>query len=248
MEESLTTSLIQVLVVEDFERFRRSVVSMLQRKPELQVICEASDGLEAVRKVQELQPDLVLLDIGLPSLNGIEVARQICKLSPGSKILFVSQETSSDIVQAGLAIGAKGYVVKTHARSELLIAVNAVLRGERFVSPSLAGMHSSNGKNEQTFGHPDRKKFIAPLPPQNLAIRHEVAFYADDAALVDGFAHVAKAALAVDNAVILIATAEHRSNILQKLRTNAVDVDGALINASLIQLDALDIISTLLIN
>jgi DNA-binding NarL/FixJ family response regulator len=100
----LPTSLIRVLIAEDFEPFRRFVVSTLQRQPELQVICEVSDGTEAVRKAQELQPDLVLLDIGLPKLNGIEVARQICKLCPRSKMLFVSQESSSDIVQAALAV------------------------------------------------------------------------------------------------------------------------------------------------
>jgi CheY-like chemotaxis protein len=221
---------------------------MLQRQPELRVICEASDGLEAVRKAQEVQPELVLLDIGLPSLNGMEVARQICKLCPGSKILFVSQETSTDIVQGALGTGAKGYVVKTGAGSELLIAVNAVLRGERFVSSSLAGIDFCDVKDEQTFVHPDRKKVVAPLPPQNLPIRHEVAFYLDDAALVDGFARLSAAALGVENAVILIATAEHRSNILNRLRANAADVDGALKNGSLIQFDALDTVSTLMVN
>jgi DNA-binding NarL/FixJ family response regulator len=99
----------------------------------LQVIGVASDGLEAVQKVEELQPDLILLDIGLPSLNGIEVARQIRKLSPKSKILFVSQESSADVVQGALGTGAQGYVLKSDARRELLEGVNAVLRGERFV-------------------------------------------------------------------------------------------------------------------
>jgi DNA-binding NarL/FixJ family response regulator len=244
----LPTSLIRVLIAEDFEPFRRFVVSTLQRQPELQVICEVSDGTEAVRKAQELQPDLVLLDIGLPKLNGIEVARQICKRCPRSKMLFVSQESSSDIVQAALAGGAKGYVVKTDAGSELLSAVNAVLRGERFVSSSLAGIDFRDGKDEQAFAHPDRKKVVAPFPPQNLAIRHEVAFYPDDAALVDGFARLSEAALVVENAVILVATAEHRSDILQRLRANAVDVDGALKNGSLTQLDALDTVSTLMVN
>jgi DNA-binding NarL/FixJ family response regulator len=72
---------------------------MLRKRPDLQVICEASDGLEAIQKVEELQPDLIVLDIGLPTLNGIEVARRIGKISPESKILFVSQESSADVVQ-----------------------------------------------------------------------------------------------------------------------------------------------------
>lgn len=236
-------SSIRVLVVEDFEPFRRSVVSILQQQPELLVICEVSDGLEAVRKAQELQPELVLLDIGLPKLNGIEVARQICSLCPRSKILFVSQENSGDIVQGALATGAKGYVVKTDAGSELLTAVNAVLRGEQFVSSSLA-----DSKDEHTHTHPEHKNVVAPLPAQNVAIRHEVAFYPDDAAFVDGFARVTEAALKVGNAVIVVATEPHRVGILERLRANAIDVDAALKKGSYIELDAPETLSTLMIH
>ena len=99
---------------------------------------EVSDGLEAVQKVEELQPDLIVLDIGLPSLNGIEAARRIRKLSPESKILFVSQESSADVVQEALGTGAHSYVVKSDAGSELLPAVKAVLEAKRFISASLA--------------------------------------------------------------------------------------------------------------
>jgi DNA-binding NarL/FixJ family response regulator len=130
---------IRVLVVEDYEPFQRFVTSMLEALPELQIICKVSDGLEAVQKAEELQPDLILLDIGLPSLNGIEVARQIRKLSPESKILFVSQESSADVVRGALGTGAQGFVVKSDARRELLEGVNAVLRGERFVSNRFSG-------------------------------------------------------------------------------------------------------------
>jgi DNA-binding NarL/FixJ family response regulator len=80
--EQEDTPLVRVLVVDDFEAFRRFVASILQKQPELQIICEVSDGLKAVQEAEELQPDLVLLDIGLPKLNGIEAARRICKLSP----------------------------------------------------------------------------------------------------------------------------------------------------------------------
>jgi len=102
--------------------------------PDLQVIGEVSDGLEAVQKSAELQPDLVLLDIGLPSLNGIEAARQIRKLVPELKIIFLTQESSADVVQEALSLGARGYVVKGMAASKLLTAVEAVLQGKTFVS------------------------------------------------------------------------------------------------------------------
>ena len=129
MEEST----VKVLVVDDHEPFRRFACSMLAKRQNLKVIGEASDGLEAVRKTEELKPDLIVLDIGLPTLNGIEVARRIRKLCPECKILFVSQESSANVVQEALGMGARGYVVKTDARRELLEAVSAVLRGEQFV-------------------------------------------------------------------------------------------------------------------
>src|SRR5947207_13452790 len=94
--DSLETSSIRVLVVEDSEEFREFVCSTLGERPELQIVGEDTDGLQALQRADELQPDLILLDIRLPSLNGIEVARQILKLSPKSKILFVSQESSTD--------------------------------------------------------------------------------------------------------------------------------------------------------
>jgi DNA-binding NarL/FixJ family response regulator len=125
---------VRVLIVEDFVPFRRFVCSTLGTKPELQVVSEASDGLEAVQKAEELKPDLILLDIGLPSLNGIAAARQIRKLSPESKIIFVSQESSADIIQEALNLGAWAYVLKTRAQSDLVAAVEAVLLGRQFVS------------------------------------------------------------------------------------------------------------------
>jgi DNA-binding NarL/FixJ family response regulator len=133
----LATPLVRVLVVDDFEPFRRLVAKVLQQQPELQIICEVSDGLEAVQKAEEIQPDLVLMDIGLPNLNGIEAAQRIRKLSPESKIVFVSQETSTDVVQGAFASGASGYVHKMNARNELLTAVNAVLGGKRFIGASV---------------------------------------------------------------------------------------------------------------
>ena len=108
------------MVVEDFHSFRRLVYSKLEQMPELRVICEVSDGQEAVHKARELRPDLILLDIGLPTLNGIEAARRILTLVPESKIIFVSQETSAEFVQEAMKLGAWGFVsLKTHARRQL---------------------------------------------------------------------------------------------------------------------------------
>ena len=101
-------STVRTLIVDDFEPFRQYVRSKLGRTPNLQVIDEASDGLEAVQKAEELQPDLILLDIGLPKLNGIDAAHQILGLVPTVNILFVSQNSSADVVEAALCNGAKG--------------------------------------------------------------------------------------------------------------------------------------------
>jgi DNA-binding NarL/FixJ family response regulator len=127
-------SSVRVLVVEDFAPFCRFICSTLRTRQDLDVICEVSDGREAVQKAEELRPDLILLDIGLPTLNGIEAARQIRKLAPESKIIFVSQENSPEIVQEALSLGAWGYVLKTRAEGDLLAAVEAVLSGRRFIS------------------------------------------------------------------------------------------------------------------
>lgn len=129
----------RVMVVEDYEPFRRMVSAILQDRAGVRVICEVGDGIEAVQRAEELQPDLILLDIGLPSLNGIQAARRIAKVAPSTKILFVSQITSPSLVEEALHTGAIGYVVKTQLERELLKAVEAALRGERFVSSGLVG-------------------------------------------------------------------------------------------------------------
>ena len=130
-------SLLSVLVVEDFEPFRRFICSTLGKRPELRIVGEVSDGLQAVRKAGELKPDLILLDIGLPTINGIEAACRISRLVPAARILFVSRNNDPDLVEAVLNNGAKGYVRKENARTDLLPAIEAVLRGDRFVSRDL---------------------------------------------------------------------------------------------------------------
>ena len=131
-------SSLRVLVVEDLAPFWQVIRSTLAERPDVQVIGEVADGLEAVQKAELLEPDLVLLDIGLPTLNGIEAARQIRKLAPESRIIFVSQESSWDVVQEALNLGAWGYVLKERTANDLLPAVKAVLEGRQFVSFGLS--------------------------------------------------------------------------------------------------------------
>jgi DNA-binding NarL/FixJ family response regulator len=142
-------SSIRVLVAEDFAPFWQFIRSTLAKRPDLEVTCEVTDGLEAVQKAEVLEPDLVLLDIGLPTLNGIEAARQIRKLAPESKIIFVSQESSPEVVQEALNLGAWGYVVKTSAAIDLLAAVEAILEGRQFVSVGLLGQNLTDSPDRQ---------------------------------------------------------------------------------------------------
>jgi DNA-binding NarL/FixJ family response regulator len=125
---------MRVLFVEDFVPFRKLICSTLVERPDLQIVGEASDGLEAVQKAVELKPDLVLMDIGLPSLNGIEAARRIREIVPEAKIIFLSQESSADVMQEALSVGASAYVVKVSAGTELVSALEAVIPQRTFVS------------------------------------------------------------------------------------------------------------------
>ena len=207
---------LRILVVEDHRPFRRLICKALQQRAEIQTI-EAADGLEAVQKAEELPPDLILLDINLPKLHGFEVAQRIRRLAPHAKLIFLSQESSSDIVRKALSLGAHGYIQKLSAGTDLLPAIDAVLGGRRFVSSGLAFTETADA--------------AAPH-------RHEILFCSDDAAVVDGFTHFIAAALNAADAAIVLVTEPHRTPLLQGLRTQGVDIDGAIERGTYLSFDA----------
>jgi DNA-binding NarL/FixJ family response regulator len=139
---------VRTLVVDDFSSFRRRVCWMLEENPQVRLIGEAADGAEAVQKAVEFQPDLILLDSDLPKLSGIEAARQIRKVVPKSKLLFVSQDSNPEVVQSAFYLGARGYVIKSDAARELLPAVKAVIQGAQYVSRALAGLDLTDAASE----------------------------------------------------------------------------------------------------
>ena len=237
---------IRLLVVDDYEPWRRFYSTALRKQPELQIIGEASDGLEAIEKVKELKPELVLLDIGLPSLNGIEAARRIREVSPASKILFVSENCSVDIVEEALSTSAGGYVVKSDAGSQLLPAVNAVLERKRFVSASLAGLGLAQATEDQS-NSLQRKEVVTPFPVQK-KIRHEVEFYADDTGFVDGFARFIEAVLKEGNAVIVVATDSHQAGLLQRLTADGLNMPAEIEQGNYIPLEVTKTLSGFMVN
>lgn len=193
---------------------------MLQEKAEFQV-SQASYGLEAVQKATELQPDLILLDIGLPQLNGIEVCKQVLKLTPSSKILFLSQESDPDVVRGALSLGALGYIQKSRTHSELLTAIEAVFAGKRFVS---SGLEFSEGADLHQPSH-----------------SHKILFCSDEAALLDGLTGFIAAALAVDNPAIVWATESHRESLLRGLEARGLDTHAAMQQGTYISSDVAEV-------
>jgi CheY-like chemotaxis protein len=216
--------------VDDNDAWRRQIRLLLQVQLELQIICEVSDGAEAVQKAAELKPDLILLDIGLPKLNGIKAARQIRQLSPNSKIIFLSQDNSPDVVQEALNTGGLAYVHKPQAGSELLPTVKAVLRGERFVSSSLKG-HK-----------------LTSSPVANALRYHEVLFYSDDAAFLESFTRCIAAALRAGNAAIVNVTKSHLDSLIHRLKAEGVDIDRAIQRGTFVALDASETFSATMVN
>jgi DNA-binding NarL/FixJ family response regulator len=127
----------RVLIVDDHDVVRRGIRSVICSDPELEIVGEAATGEDAVRKAGELKPDLVLLDISLPDISGIEVALRIRRLPAVPKILFLSQHDSIQVANEGLKSGACGFVAKADAARELLNAILTVLHGGTFLSARL---------------------------------------------------------------------------------------------------------------
>jgi CheY-like chemotaxis protein len=232
--------------VDDFEPWRRFISSGLAKQSKLQIVAEASDGIDGVQKAEQLQPDLILLDIGLPALNGIEVARRIRRLSPSSKILFVSEHRSIDIAREAIRAGGSGYVVKSDAGNDLLPGVAAVLQGKHFASASLGA---------ELFGctvavdHCSCDDVSGRVATNDVEVGrdHQVVFYPNDESFMDSFARFAKSALNAGSPVVVVAAKSHRSGILERL-SQMLDVDSAIERGSFIMADADEVLSTFMEN
>lgn len=244
-----TPRFIRVLVVDDYEPWRRFVRLTIQIHPTCEVIAEVADGLEAVQKAQELQPDLIVLDIGLPTLSGIEAARRIRTHTPQAKILFLSENRSLEIAEEALRSGGSGYVLKSDAAGEFALAVEAVLNGKRFVSASLA--RRGDDRPDPSAGYrPLANNAVTLISPPNVesARCHEAAFYSDERQFLDHLTLFIGTALKDGNAAIVAATESHRIKLTPGLQAYGVDIAGAIERGRYLALDAADALSTFIVN
>jgi CheY-like chemotaxis protein len=237
-------------VANDYKEFRELVCLLLGSRRDSQIVGEASDGSEAVRKAVELKPDLIVLDIDLPALNGIEAAQQIRERAPNSKIIFLSAETSADVVQEAFRSGAWGYVLKTNIGSELLAAVEAVLAGGQFASKEISGYNYVDATEAQV---PDFLKYEEsvpsfPLKSSEITRSHEAQFHSDDGSLLGGFTHFIEASLRAGNPVIVVATESHRKSLLQRLEERGVDTRAVTEQGRYIPLDVTETLSAFMVN
>lgn len=138
-----TNDKVRILVVDDHELARRGVVSILALKPNYEVVSEASDGDIAVEQAQALKPDLVLMDMSMPRMNGLEAARKIREILPKTEILFISQHDDKLMMQEAIKVGACGYVLKSEAGKDLLNAIASVCDQKPFISPKLTPIPST---------------------------------------------------------------------------------------------------------
>jgi DNA-binding NarL/FixJ family response regulator len=200
-----------VLVVDDFEPWRRHVSSTLGKSSRWKVVAEADDGPDAIQKALDLRPDLILLDVGLPTLNGIEVARRILARDPSVRILFVSEHQSWEVAEAALCTGARGYICKSDSGRELSPAMDAVVAGRRFVAERLGGRAVDKGADRRSAN----------------TRRHEAVFYSDDRLLLDDWASIAEGALNAGATFILVAIDERRSQLQAMLEARGLNVGRA---------------------
>ncbi len=214
----------RILVVDDFEPFRRFVRLSFLARPEYVIVGEAEDGVEAVAKAKDLQPDLILMDIGLPKLNGLDAAREIRSLVPDARILFVSLDSFSAAAEEALLIYGHGYVQKERADADLLPAIESVLNGRPYA-------RVVTEKKENTSGNS----------------RHEVQFYLDDTAFLDGASRFVANAMNAGNPAIVMATRSHQTGLIQRLKEHGFDIHDAIRKGTYVPIDAIEILSKVMV-
>jgi DNA-binding NarL/FixJ family response regulator len=202
---------LRILLADDHEVVRRGLCALLRAKPEWEVCGEAVDGREAVEKALALKPDVVILDVGMPNLNGLEATRQIIKARPQIRVLILTLHDSDQLVQEVLNAGARGFLLKSDAARDLVTAVEALRNNKIYFTPKVASMVL-----EGFLRHNDNETSVGPSPPRSQLTPREREIVQ---LLAEG-----KSSRDVAEALGLsIKTAEtHRANIMRKLNLHSV--------------------------
>jgi CheY-like chemotaxis protein len=179
------------------------ICELLQERADLLIVGEAADGLDAICQAEALEPDLVMLDIGLPMLSGLDVAGRIRANVPAAKLMFVTNESSLEVVEQAFRRGAHGYVYKPRAQRDVLPVLDAITRGGRFVSGGLERI----ARGDSLASH-----------------RHDVVFCSSDAVLIGAFSRFIAGELREGNAVVAVVTAAHERRLQSSLEASHVDV------------------------
>ena len=199
----------RILLADDHELVRRGLRTILQKKTEWEVCGEAKDGFEAVEQVKKLKPDAVIIDIGMPNLNGLEATRRIMAEFPQTRVLVLTLYDSEETVQQVIEAGARGFVLKSDAAQDLVVAVDALRRNMIYFTPKVADMMLNgfvNGRTSANSGIPPRTRLTAR-----------------ERELVQLLAEGKSTKQAADTLGMSVKTAEtHRSNIMRKLQLHSV--------------------------
>jgi two-component system, NarL family, response regulator NreC len=196
-------STIKILLADDHVVMRRGIRALLERRPEFQVVAEAGDGREALQMAEAHSPDVVVADIAMPNLNGIEAARQIAQRWPHTAIVILSMHSDESYVLRALKAGARGYLLKDSPESDLINAILAVNAGKAFFSPSISKMLVEDYMRQlQQRGADDSYELLTGREREVLQLLAEGKSNKDVATMLNLSLHTVET---------------HRSNILQKL-------------------------------
>jgi len=244
-------SVVRILFVDDFAPWRHLVIAKLRDNCGLRIVGVVADGLDAIQKARELQPDLILLDIGLPKIGGIAVTRRLLNVAPNSKILFVSRDLELGTAQVALNEGGHGYVVNSDADKELFAAIEAVMMGKRFLSSRLVSQASEDEGDSRGTGQLC-KATISPatllLLKKKVGRYHEADFYSDDSLFLDRFTRFVGAALKDGSVAIFVGTTSHKISLLERLHAESPENRAAIQQGRYIALNAAEFLSTFMVS
>jgi DNA-binding NarL/FixJ family response regulator len=200
---------IQILLADDHEVVRKGLRALLESQPGWKVVAEATDGREAVEKARDMHPDVAIVDIGMPSLNGLEATRQIVKKAPRTRVLVLTMHDTNPLIQQVVKAGARGYVLKSDVASDLVSAVEALCRDQTFFTSKVSQIILDRyvGKAEGAEGSPDPDSPLTPREREVVQLLAEGKSSKEVAAVLG----------------ISVKTAEtHRINLMRKLDCHSV--------------------------